>query len=33
MEDDDRHYVSYFKEDRGPPNTDDWENTNVLCCF
>ena len=25
MEDDDRHYVSYVKEDGGPPNSDDWE--------
>ena len=33
MEDDDQHYVSYFKEDGGPPNSDDWENANVFVLF
>ncbi|KAH9698266.1 BED-type domain-containing protein [Citrus sinensis] len=33
MEDDDRHYVLYFKEDGGPPNSDDWENANVFVLF
>ena len=33
MEDDDRHYILYFKEDGGPPNSDDWENANVFVLF
>lgn len=33
MEDDDQHCVSYFTEDEGPPNSDDWENANVFVLF
>ena len=32
MEDDDGHYVSHFKKDGGP-NSDDWENVNILVLF
>ena len=33
MEDDDWHYVPYFKEDGRPSNSDDWENANVFVLF
>ena len=33
MKSDDWHYVSYFKEDGGPLNNDDWENDNVFVLF
>ena len=33
MEDDDWHYVSYFKEDERPPNSDDWANANMFVLF